>query len=1049
MPLIQIKPHEKKPALLLLLMFFAVVSASITGAAVRDAVFLIQFDKSYLPLMFVAVAITVAFIIPLYKKWTNEKDIVSVITLSGLLFSLSLFFLHQTLEGYFIPILYVWIEIITILSILQFWMLAGEIFNPRQAKRLFTLIGAGGSFAGIGSGYGIKPFIGIFGSENLLFLTIIFLGCMVILAQSLRPFRQNQSQPVHSENSQSSKTTFDPYLKSIAIMIGLSAFISKIIDYQFKMMAAESFPVQHDLVNFFGTYYMSTGAATLVMQFFITGFILARFSILAGLLVLPISLAIGSSGFLALGTLSAVFFAKFSDQVFKFSTHNTVQEILWLPVSKQKKKATKPMLDGTIRSGLEGLAGILIFGLVSLNLVPTDKIHWLSLSVIIGTIFWVWNSLQLKKGYVSSLMHAIDYRQLDLVDIEFDIQNPHIVQTIDQALLDENEHKQLFALELLKAVPLHPWKKSLNHLFESGSGPIQLEVLKLTWDHPSILSNEVLTSHSSQDPDIISNVILCASHRGIESLISECHKNLTHDSVDIATASAIAILKNDHHNQEASSILYHAIEQSNEKDLLTRLSYLNHCPDFLDDDHIQHLLFHESFQVRQATLFMIKLRKTPPNLDWIIHQLESPAIFSTAMDVLLSSPSNIVLSQLIEKLSNNNITIRHRCGIIKGLSFIHSKRSITEMLRQMNHTDLLVLNACANSLIRLSKNVDFPEEHFAQIDDRMGQIAKLGFQLYAVKKSLIDDNKAQLVLDQIDHDLGNVIPILLKLGTLKDPNIPIETYIRYVKSHDKELMPIVLELVDSTFSSENRKLTMPLIDPDMDQTQIGPTLFDDLMNREDFIFTWTSTHQSWKKALSIQYLISHENVKYLKQVDWSIVKDGHFDTQYFNGTECDYISRNFTDVPKIHPEETPMYSILEKTLILKSVDLFQSIPGDVLKQIAQIAEEMRIEKNQLIFSEGDHGDSMFVIISGKVDIRQKETSITTLGPDSCIGEMALLDLEPRSADATTLEESILLKIHQEGFYQLMASNPEIMKQIVKMLTQRVRDMNEKLTGSQQ
>ncbi len=144
-----------------------------------------------------------------------------------------------------------------------------------------------------------------------------------------------------------------------------------------------------------------------------------------------------------------------------------------------------------------------------------------------------------------------------------------------------------------------------------------------------------------------------------------------------------------------------------------------------------------------------------------------------------------------------------------------------------------------------------------------------------------------------------------------------------------------------------------------------------------------------------------------------------------------------------------MYSILEKTIILKSVDLFHKIPGDVLTRIAQIAEEIRCEQNHVIFKEGDHGDSMFIIISGKVDVIQNDHSITQLQRGTCIGEMALLDQEPRSADAITLEESVLLKIDQEGFFQLMASNPEIMKQIVKILTRRVRSMNKKLTNAQQ
>ena len=142
-----------------------------------------------------------------------------------------------------------------------------------------------------------------------------------------------------------------------------------------------------------------------------------------------------------------------------------------------------------------------------------------------------------------------------------------------------------------------------------------------------------------------------------------------------------------------------------------------------------------------------------------------------------------------------------------------------------------------------------------------------------------------------------------------------------------------------------------------------------------------------------------------------------------------------------------MYSILEKTIILKSVDLFNLIPGDVLNKIAQIAEEIEYEKGSKIFYEGENGDSMFIIISGKIDVTKNGHSITILEKGHCIGEMALLDQEPRSADASTLEDSILLRINQEGFYELMATNQEIMRQIVKILTRRVRKMNQRLTNS--
>ena len=141
-----------------------------------------------------------------------------------------------------------------------------------------------------------------------------------------------------------------------------------------------------------------------------------------------------------------------------------------------------------------------------------------------------------------------------------------------------------------------------------------------------------------------------------------------------------------------------------------------------------------------------------------------------------------------------------------------------------------------------------------------------------------------------------------------------------------------------------------------------------------------------------------------------------------------------------------MYSILEKTLILKSVELFQEIPGEMLSNIAQISNELSLEAEQSIFMDGDYGDSLYIIIDGEVSIIKEKKEIALLGKGKCIGEMALLDQEPRSADAICITACILLKIDQLGFYELMANNQIIMKQIIKLLTKRLRDTNKKFTS---
>ena len=82
---------------------------------------------------------------------------------------------------------------------------------------------------------------------------------------------------------------------------------------------------------------------------------------------------------------------------------------------------------------------------------------------------------------------------------------------------------------------------------------------------------------------------------------------------------------------------------------------------------------------------------------------------------------------------------------------------------------------------------------------------------------------------------------------------------------------------------------------------------------------------------------------------------------------------------------------------------------------------------------------MFIIVDGNVRIHKDEKDIVTLSKGEFIGEMALLDQEPRSASATTEEETVMLRIEGEDFYDLMASRMEIMQGIVKVLTGRLRE----------
>ena len=254
-------------------------------------------------------------------------------------------------------------------------------------------------------------------------------------------------------------------------------------------------------------------------------------------------------------------------------------------------------------------------------------------------------------------------------------------------------------------------------------------------------------------------------------------------------------------------------------------------------------------------------------------------------------------------------------------------------------------------------------------------------------------------------------------------------------------MPYILEFFDSSFSRESRKLLMPIVDPENDYKKEDIKEEQEKYPFESWLKNWAISHNNWKAAISIDYL-KKNNFELLNEIKWDNVANSPILGQIFKN-----FPNKKTKVPLkkyTNQLEQTMFTILEKTLLLKTVDLFQEIPGELLSQVSKISKARPYEKDSVIFKEGDAGDSMFIVFEGIVSIKKGSKEIAELKKGASLGEMALLDNETRSADAIAKEDSVLLKINQDVFYELMESNADIMKQIIKLLTARIRKANVKL-----
>lgn len=136
---------------------------------------------------------------------------------------------------------------------------------------------------------------------------------------------------------------------------------------------------------------------------------------------------------------------------------------------------------------------------------------------------------------------------------------------------------------------------------------------------------------------------------------------------------------------------------------------------------------------------------------------------------------------------------------------------------------------------------------------------------------------------------------------------------------------------------------------------------------------------------------------------------------------------------------------------LKNVTLFSKLKDQEIQAITRIAVLKNYEKNSVVFQEGEIGDSLYIILGGKVkvslfDDEGKEYILDVIGRDGFFGELSIIDELPRSANVITTEYSEFLVIHRKDFIRFLLDNPSISISILKTLCARLRYADERIKG---
>jgi CRP-like cAMP-binding protein len=136
-------------------------------------------------------------------------------------------------------------------------------------------------------------------------------------------------------------------------------------------------------------------------------------------------------------------------------------------------------------------------------------------------------------------------------------------------------------------------------------------------------------------------------------------------------------------------------------------------------------------------------------------------------------------------------------------------------------------------------------------------------------------------------------------------------------------------------------------------------------------------------------------------------------------------------------------NIVEKVISLEAVELLSSLTPEQLARIASIAQEVRFPPGKTILEAGKPLDALYVIVEGAVELSRGGAPLTTARENEVLGAWALFEEDdPLPVTARTLEDTRLLRIARDDFYDLLADNSEITSAIFSTLVKRFRKLVE-------
>lgn len=459
-PVVTFREGEATTSVLMFLYSFLVMTAYNSIKPSAASKFIEDLGAENVPYAFLIAGVSMGFILNLYSRGVSKVRKLWVLPGTQILLVsllVSFWFLFQTGEPWVSAAFFFFGRLLLgIFLISQFWTLANDIYDPRQAKRVFGFIGGGATLGGM-TGSGLTALlVERVGTVNLILVSAGILSlCFFLILEIQRRTKPEEDEVFQTKGSVGGGEALamlrqSKHLQLIALIIGFGALGAATLEQQLYMASASTVVGTDAITSFLAgiTFYISV--IGFIIQVYFTSRIYSLLGIGFALAILPVSLGATALIVIFNKALWAASVARVSDSALRYSIDKTTRETLFLPLPAELKLKAKAFVDVVADRFIgKGIGSVVL--LIAINIFDFTwwQLSYLSLGYC---VLWFALTRRAKREYVAVFRRSIETLSLEPERLTPQSGDLATVETLVEELGSSDERRVVRSIELLEAL---------------------------------------------------------------------------------------------------------------------------------------------------------------------------------------------------------------------------------------------------------------------------------------------------------------------------------------------------------------------------------------------------------------------------------------------------------------------------------------------------------------------------------------------------------------------------------------------------------------------